>query len=60
MVCTKIMDGSHSIVKVVICGKNKNLNKIIKITLRISLTMNRLLIFVVLYSFELKIVEHTA
>ena len=42
----------------VICGKNKNLNKIIE-NLRISLKIYRPLILVVLFSLELDIVEHT-
>ena len=46
---------SHGfVIKVVICGKYKNLNKITKI-LRISLKCDRLLIFVILYSLQCKI-----
>ena len=39
--------------KLVICGKYKNLNKIIQIQ-RISLKFDRLLIFVILYSSQCK------
>ena len=44
--------------KVVICGKYKNLNKIIKI-LHISLKFHRLLIFVIPPSLQCKIEGHT-
>ena len=44
-------------VKVVICSKYVNLNKITKI-LNISLKFNRLLIFVILYSLQCKIGGH--
>ena len=43
--------------KVVICGKYINLNKITKIQ-HISLKFNRLLIFVILYSLQCKIEGH--
>ena len=41
----------------VICGKYKHLNKIIKIK-HLSLKFNRLLIFVILYSLQCKIEGH--
>ena len=44
-------------VKVVICGKYMNLNKITKIK-HISLKFYRLLIFVILYSLQCKIEGH--
>ena len=44
-------------IKVVICGKYKNLNKIIKIS-HISLKFHRLLIFVILHSLQCKIEGH--
>ena len=44
-------------IKVVICGKYKNLNKIIKIK-DISLKFHRLLIFVILYCLQCKIEGH--
>ena len=43
--------------KVVICGKYKNLNKIIKIQHN-SLKFHRLLIFVILHSLQCKIEGH--
>ena len=43
--------------KVVICGKYKNLNKIIEIK-HISLKFHRLLIFVILHSLQCKIEGH--
>ena len=44
-------------IKVVICGKYKNLNKITKIE-HISLKFQRLLIFVILHSLQCKIEGH--
>ena len=44
-------------VKVVICGKYKNLNKITKIE-HISLKFQRLLIFVILHNLQCKIEGH--
>ena len=45
------------VLKVVICGKYKNLNKITKIK-DIALKIHRLLIFVILYSLLCKIEGH--
>ena len=45
------------LIKVVICGKYKNLNKIIKIKHN-SLKFHRLLIFVILHSLQCKIEGH--
>ena len=53
----KFMQEFTFAIKVVICGKNKNLNKITKVR-HISLKFNRLLIFVILYSLHCKIEGH--
>ena len=48
---------SDSYLKVVICGKYKNLNQITKIY-HISLKFHRLLIFVILHNIQCKIKGH--